>query len=164
MSRMRDIRVGLFVLAGMVLAGFVVFLIGDERRLFSSSVEYRTKFSDVGGLKAGAPVMMGGIDIGHVKSVGYGENPSDTLIYVTLNIVRREGTRIRKDSIARIQGKGLLGDKVLEITKGQDPEASGPDIPGEEPSDIVGKVGGMAQKAESVLDNIERASNSLANE
>ena len=69
--RARNIRVGLFVLAGLFFSGLVIFLIGDERRLFERAVPYQAAFQDVQGLKAGAPIRMGGVDIGHVSSVGY---------------------------------------------------------------------------------------------
>lgn len=164
--RARNFRVGLFVLAGLCFSGLVIFLIGDERRLFESSVEFRAKFSDVQGLKSGAPVRMGGVDVGHVSGVGYGKTPGDTTIYVKLSIVRFEAGRVKTDSIAKVAAKGLLGDKMIEITKGK-AEASippGSDIRSEEPGDMFGKVGGMADKADLVLDNINKVTGSLANE
>ncbi|MEJ7728942.1 MAG: MlaD family protein [Polyangiaceae bacterium] len=166
MKRGRDIKVGLFVLAGLIVSGLVVFLIGDERRLFVSSVEFKTHFSDVQGLRAGAPIRMGGIDIGHVSAVGYGTNPGDTTVYVTLDIVQSEAGRIKTDSVAKVVSKGLLGDKMMEITKGTAPEpiAPGSLITGEEPADMFGKVGDMAAKADAALANIERASEALADE
>src|SRR5262245_41629832 len=117
--RVRDLKVGIFVLLGLLFSGAVVFLIGDERRLFASSVEFTARFSDVQGLKSGAPIRMGGIDIGHVSYVGYGDDAQDTTIYVTLDIVGKEAGRIRTDSIAKVASKGLLGDKMIEITKGE---------------------------------------------
>src|ERR1700733_1157331 len=116
--RWQDLKVGVFVLAGLAMCAVAIFLIGDERRLFSKSVEFHTKFTDVQGLKAGAPIRMGGIDIGHVSSVAYGKNPSDTTIYVELDIVSTEAGRIKTDCTAQIATKGLLGDKMLEVTKG----------------------------------------------
>lgn len=166
MKRASDVKVGLFVFAGLVLSGLVIFLIGDERRLFSSAVTFQTKFSDVQGLKDGAPIRMGGIDIGHVDSVGYGKDPLDTTIYVTLSIVRSESGRIKQDSLARITTKGLLGDKMIEITKGKAHEAvpAGGEITAEEPDDMLNKVTGMAGKAQTTMDNIERLSGELARE
>ena len=166
MSRARDLKVGLFVLAGLIFSGIVIFLIGDERRLFSRSVEFTATFADVQGLKAGAPIRMGGIDIGHVSQVGYGKDPGDATIYVTLDVVAQEAGRIKTDSIARVASKGLLGDKMVEISKGAAPQAipEGGRIPSEEPSDMFGKAAGMADKAESALANIEKASASLADE
>jgi hypothetical protein len=97
MGRARDLKVGLFVLAGLVLSGLVIFLIGDERRLFDASVEFTTNFGDVQGLKPGAPIRMGGIDIGHVAEVAYGPDPKDTKIYVKLEVVESESSRIKTD-------------------------------------------------------------------
>jgi len=167
MRRARDLKVGLFVLAGLVFAGIVVFLIGDERRLFSSSVEYRARFADVQGLRPNAPVRMGGIDIGQVADVAYGTDPKDATIYVTLRIVEKEAGRIRTDSQARIAAKGLLGDKMVEITKGESTTGIPPggEIPvSEAGNDVMGQVGEMAGKAQNVLDNVEKATSSLADE
>lgn len=166
MKRTSDVKVGLFVLAGLLVTGLVIFLIGDERRLFSSAVTFNCKFADVQGLKSGAPIRMGGIDIGHVENVGYGKDPLDTTIYVSLNVVRSEAGRVKRDSIVKITTKGLLGDKMIEITKGQVSEAVPPggDIIAEEPGDMMNKVSGMAGKADSTMTNIERLSEQLANE
>ncbi len=166
MKRTSDVKVGVFVFTGLLLTALVIFLIGDERRLFSSAVTFRCKFSDVQGLKDGAPIRMGGIDIGHVDGVGYGKDPLDTTIYVSLSIVRTEAGRIKQDSIAKIATKGLLGDKMIEITKGQDRVAIPPggEITAEEPGDMMNKVAGMAGKADTTMTNIERISAELANE
>jgi phospholipid/cholesterol/gamma-HCH transport system substrate-binding protein len=166
MKRGRDIKVGLFVMAGLVLAGLAIFLIGDERRLFSRSVEFSAKFTDVGGLKADAPVRMGGIDIGHVSGVGYGKDPGDATIYVTMEIVKSEAGRIKTDSTAQVATKGLLGDKMVEITKGNAPAVIPPGgvIPSIQPPDIMKQVAGMGEKAEAALDNVKRMTDSLADE
>src|SRR5262249_34981728 len=77
-----------------------------------------------------------------------------------------EASRIKTDSVARIITKGLLGDKMIEITKGAAPQsvAPGGDITAEEPKDMLEKVTGMTDKAESTLTNIERASQTLGDE
>lgn len=166
MKGSRDLKVGVFVLAGLILSAMAIFLIGDERRLFERAVDFHAKFSDVQGLKPGAPVRMGGIDIGHVTEVGYGGTSSDTTIYVTLSIVRAESSRIKTDSLARIATKGLLGDKMIEVTKGKDAASVPPggEIKAEEPDDMLGKVGGMANKADEALSNVNKITASLADE
>ncbi|TKD06237.1 MlaD family protein [Polyangium fumosum] len=166
MNRSRDVKVGLFVLAGLLFSALVIFLIGDERRFFSSSVKFTTTFSDVQGLKPGAPVRMGGIDIGNVKKVGYRPGQAEALVYVELDVVKAEAERIRKDSIARVAAKGLLGDKMIEISKGKSPEAVPPggEILSEEPTDLMGIAQGMTSKADAALGNISKMSESLADE
>lgn len=163
--RARNFRVGLFVLAGLLFSALVIFLIGDERRLFERSVEFSAAFSDVQGLKAGASVRMGGVDIGHVASVGYGETAGDTTIYVKLSIVKAEASRIKTDSLAKVAAKGLLGDKMIEITRGKNAESVPPGkaIKSEDPNDMLGKVEGMAGKADATLDGLQKVSELLAN-
>ncbi len=166
MNRSRDVKVGLFVLAGLLFSALVIFLIGDERRFFASSVKYSTTFADVQGLKPGAVVRMGGIDIGTVKTVGYRAGSEDNEVYVELDIVKSEASRIHKDTVAHISAKGLLGDKMIELTKGKSPELMPPggEIQGDEPTDYLGIAQGMTNKAETALGNISKMSESLADE
>src|SRR5271170_6018275 len=144
-----NIKVGLFVLAGIFFSGLVIFLLGDERRLFETAVEFKNQFSDVAGLKAGAPIRMGGVDIGHVDKVGYGSSAGDTTVYVSLKVVRKEAGRIKTDSVVKVVAKGLLGDKMIEITRGKDDAPAPRDKPlrSEEPEDMFGAVGGIATDA-----------------
>lgn len=162
----RDLKVGLFVLAGLLFSAVVIFLIGDERRLFSSSVNFKTRFANVQGLKAGAPIQMGGIDIGHVESVGYGKDPADTTVYVTLDVVESEAGRIRRDTKVKIVNKGLLGDKMVELTNGLSNERVPPggEILTEEPDDMMAKANNMAEKADDVMDNLKSISQNFADE
>jgi phospholipid/cholesterol/gamma-HCH transport system substrate-binding protein len=161
----RNIQVGLFVLGGLLFSGLVIFLIGDERRLFDPAVDYQATFKDVQGLKPGAPIRMGGVDIGHVASVGYGKDPGDTAIYVKLSVVRSEAERIRSDSVVKVAAKGLLGDKMVEITRGSGPTASrDKPLTSEEPSDVLGTVGDIAADARGAMKDVRRVTDSLANE
>jgi phospholipid/cholesterol/gamma-HCH transport system substrate-binding protein len=166
-TKSRNVAVGIFVLVGLLLSGVVIFLIGDERRLFNSSESYSTSFPDVQGLKAGAPVRMGGIDIGHVDDVGYStKDGKDTTIYVKFSIVKSEARRIRTDSKARIATKGLLGDKIIEITKGSDASDSikpNSYVESEQPEDMFGAINSTADAAKLAIKNIEKATEPLAN-
>jgi phospholipid/cholesterol/gamma-HCH transport system substrate-binding protein len=163
--RTRNIQVGLFVLAGMLFSALVIFLIGDERRLFERSVDFTAKFSDVQGLKAGAPIRMGGVDIGHVSSVAYGQQAGDTTIYVALSVVKEEGERIKTDSVVKVAAKGLLGDKMIEITKGTKASVKPHDVlQSEEPKDFLAKLDGMSDKADGALGDVKRITEDLADE
>lgn len=166
----REFKVGAFTLAGLSVVGLVVFLIGEERKLFESKLNYTARFEEVQGLRRGSPVRMGGVDIGGVTDVKYPEAADDKQIRVTMSIVRDESRRIRKDSVATIENKGLLGDKMIVITVGsprlpQIPE--GGDVPSKEGDDmtaLMGKLGGIASQAEKVVSNLERTTGSLADE
>src|SRR5689334_20340130 len=112
----KELKVGAFVLAGLSVVGALIFIIGDSRRLFERHAEYSIVFKQIQGLGRGSPVRMGGLDIGSVAEVQYGENAKDDRIYVTVSVATSESVRIREDSVASIASKGLLGDKMVIIT------------------------------------------------
>jgi phospholipid/cholesterol/gamma-HCH transport system substrate-binding protein len=165
----RDAKVGAFVLIGLVFAGLVIFLIGDERHVFSSKVSFLTIFQDVEGLKAGSSVRMGGIDVGLVQSVGYAEDSGDMRLHVKFAVDKSQAARIRKDSRVKIESKGFLGDKMLTLVGG-DPKL--PAVPpgshieaDNDPKDLqtaLARVGPIVAKAESVLENLDSTAAHLA--
>lgn len=168
MSSKREVVVGAFVLLGLCATGAVIFTIGNERRAFAKKVTYAATFPDVQGLKSGAPVRLSGIDIGVVKSVTHGPNPDDDKLYVKMEIVADEATRIRQDSIVKIANKGLLGDKMIEITPGTTGKPAlpaGATVRSEEPADFSGlfsQVGDITTKTNQVLGHLEKTTATLA--
>lgn len=164
--RSLNIRVGLFVIAGLFFSGLVIFLIGDERRLFERAIPYEAAFADVQGLKAGAPIRMGGVDIGHVSFVGYGDKDGDPTIYVKLSVVRAEANRIKIDSKVKVVDKGLLGDKMIEISHGDqlEPAPNTKLLPSVEPDNLMGQIRGMAPDVDATLKNIRKVAEDLGND
>lgn len=168
MSGTRNVKVGAFVLTGLVVLAVVIFLIGDERRMFQSKVEYRIVFHNVEGLKRGSPVRMGGVDVGDVSHVGYSDNPKDARLYVTVSMVDDEAQRIRADSVASIASKGLLGDKMIVVTVGSPGKPRikpGGIIPSTESSDIadmLSQVSTIGKRAEEVMNNLQKTTDTLA--
>jgi len=168
MAISKETKVGAFVLAGLIVAGIVIFMIGQEKRLFDSKVTFHTSFSDVQGLKAGAPVRLGGVDIGTVARVAHGDDAADNRLYVELHVVKREAVRVRQDTIAEVSNKGLLGDKMIELSSGSPTSAALPPdaaIRGQDPTDfgnLFAQVGTMTKHADQILSNLEITSKALA--
>jgi phospholipid/cholesterol/gamma-HCH transport system substrate-binding protein len=160
----RQLKVGIFVLVGLLLTMVAVFLIGNTRQLWESKVSYQTAFNDVAGLKPGAPVRMGGLDVGQVTSVGHGKDPNDTRIYVSLALEKKETGRIRVATTARIGNKGLLGDKMIELTiAGSDSPVLDPKVlmASEDPADMFGAVNKVAAAAQQAIERLEPLAQSL---
>src|SRR4051812_26144007 len=166
----KDVKVGAFVLAGLTAIGTVIFLIGDERQIFNSKLAYSTEFEDVQGLRRGSPVRMGGVDVGTVVAVEYGSSATDKDIHVRMSISQSDARRIRKDSIASIEGKGLLGDKMIVITVGDPKQPTLPEgsqIPSQTAEDIsklMTRFSNISSQVEKVVTNLEHATNSLSDE
>ncbi|MCC6899246.1 MAG: MCE family protein, partial [Polyangiaceae bacterium] len=170
MALKREIKVGLFVLVGLIVFGLVIFLIGDERQAFERKEVYRAVFEDVQGLKRGSTVRMGGVDVGAVTDVRYSEDPDDLKLYVSFTVVRGEARRIRKDSVVYIDSKGLLGDKMVTLRAGTPgterilPGGVVPTKPGKDMADMVSQVANIGAKAESVMGNLEKTTGAMADD
>ncbi|HVW26204.1 MAG TPA: MlaD family protein [Polyangiaceae bacterium] len=168
MALSREVKVGAFVAAGLLVAGLVVFLIGDERRAFAKKDRYYAVFDDVQGLTRGSPVRMGGVDVGQVQSVAYSDNANDNRLRVTMDIVRAEARRIRSDSVATIGNKGLLGDKMVVIKVGSPDKpalAAGETIQSEAPTDLsmlTDRLAVISEKAEAVMSNLQKTTDTFA--
>lgn len=168
MAVKREIKVGIFVLIGMIVAGAIIFLVGDERRVFDRHFHLHAAFEDVAGLKPGAPVRMGGVDVGTVEAVRFSPEPSDKRLHVYFTVVRVAYERIRDDSTVTISNKGLLGDKMLEVTQGAESRPAIPDggeIKAVQPQDLgrfVARADELADLATKVLKNVEAATKTAA--
>lgn len=162
-----EVRVGAFVLLGLVLMAALIFVIGDARRVFETKAPYYAEFDDVEGLIPGSMVLMGGVNVGEVRSVAYPDDPRSSRIKVALSITRDEARRIRQDSTISIAPKGLLGDKLLSLSVGNPdlpPLAEGSTIPTSKGGGLFSQIEGMGAKADAVLGNLEKTSGTLAEE
>jgi phospholipid/cholesterol/gamma-HCH transport system substrate-binding protein len=165
MALRTEVKVGAFVALGLGVSALIIFLIGDASRMFESKVEYTAAFEDVEGLAAGAPVLMGGVNIGHVAQVQYPSDEKRSEVIVKIAVVEAEARRIRMDSRASVAPKGLLGDKLITISKGNPEEAqleAGNMIPSLKQRGIMAQIEGIGAKADSVLGNLEKTSGTFA--
>lgn len=160
-----EVKVGLFVAMGLAVSALIIFLIGDASRMFETKVSYTAAFEDVEGLNAGAPVLMGGVNIGHVAAVQYPADEKRSEVIVELSVVESEARRIRLDSRASVAPKGLLGDKLITISKGSPTEPQieeGNVIPSVQQKGLMAQFEGLGEKADAVLGNLEKTSGTLA--
>src|SRR6184192_3551525 len=110
-------RVGLFVLVALAVFLATIYALGARARLFEARYVVYADFTEVGGLTEGATVRLAGVQIGRVSGVHLPAEPGGK-VRVDMTIARRYGDRVRKDSVARIETQGLLGDRIVEITVG----------------------------------------------
>jgi phospholipid/cholesterol/gamma-HCH transport system substrate-binding protein len=111
----RNIRLGIFVIVGMILLIVGLYFVGNNRNMFNSTFEVRTTFNDVGGLQSGNNVRYAGINVGTVDKV---EIVNDTTIEVRMQIVKKIKNILRKNSVASIGTDGLVGSKLVNIEPG----------------------------------------------
>jgi phospholipid/cholesterol/gamma-HCH transport system substrate-binding protein len=113
----RAAAVGAFVIAGILLFGVGLFLIGDRRMLFSDTFEMYAEFANIAGLQDGAKVRVAGMDAGEVESIHVPPGPSAPF-RVKLRVREDLHPLIRIDSVATIQTDGLVGNKFVQVDAG----------------------------------------------
>jgi phospholipid/cholesterol/gamma-HCH transport system substrate-binding protein len=115
-----NIKLGLFVLAGLLFLILTLYMIGKNRNLFGSNFILKVKVENVQGLKPGNNVRYGGIDIGTVKKIDF---INDTVMEIEMTMDDKAKTVIHKNAIASIATDGLVGNKVLLISSARKPSA-----------------------------------------
>ena len=109
----RDFIVGLFVLAGLGSLAYLSLRVGGIERNGAGGLELTAEFSEIGGLKERAPVVVSGVKVGRVDRI---ELTQDLRAVVHLDVDARY--KIPTDSSAAIRTEGLLGQQFVALEPG----------------------------------------------
>lgn len=114
-SPVRDFTVGLFVLAGLAAIAYLSVQVGglEGPRGFHL---YAT-FDEIGGLTTRAAVVISGVDVGQVSSIGLDK---DLRARVELDL--DPSLKLPVDTSAAIMTEGVLGNKFVELEPGAEEE------------------------------------------
>lgn len=114
-----ELRAGIFMLVTLVGFGAMVFILGTQKGYFEPQITLKTRFLNVYGLKAGAPVRFMGVGIGQVKDVILTNALPCTGIEVILRVDKSVQKNLTRDAIATIKWLSYVtGDSYVEITSG----------------------------------------------
>jgi phospholipid/cholesterol/gamma-HCH transport system substrate-binding protein len=112
------IKLGVFVICVAAVAGLTLLLAGDNVNLFKKSRDYEAHFTNTSGLIEGAPVRIGGVEVGHVSRIKI-EAPEGVLaIVATLRINSPYFDLISTTASVALETQGLLGDKFVSLYPG----------------------------------------------
>ena len=109
------IKLGIFVTIGVSLLLAGVYFIGETKKLFSSTFRVSAVFKDVNGLQVGNNVRFAGINVGTIEGI---EIITDTNVKVDMIVDVNTQEFIKKDAKAIIGSDGLMGNKIMNITPG----------------------------------------------
>jgi phospholipid/cholesterol/gamma-HCH transport system substrate-binding protein len=114
-----DVLVGMFVLLGLGALLFLALQAGNLGTFsFGATYESRARFDNIGGLKVGAPVRSAGVVVGRINRIHFDDQTYQAM--VTLAIEERY--RFPRDTSAKIQTAGLLGEQYIGLEAGGDLE------------------------------------------
>ena len=165
-ERGRKLKVGIFVLIGVAAFLGMVFALGARARLFEARITVHADFTEVGGLVEGATVRLAGVQIGRVSGVNLPPEPG-AKVRVDMSIARRYSDRVRKDSVARIETQGLLGDRIVEITVGSaqaPPVKAGELLASKDPVDItkmMSESAGVVKNVSALAESLQKTAETL---
>lgn len=146
----KELRVGIFVLVGLISVFGVLFLTTDPA-YFRGRYIVTTTVDHAGGVRQGDPVQMRGVNIGRVHRFGL----VDEGVEIALEI---EGQwDIPTDSRTRISGTGLLGGRTIEVVRGDSQEVLPPGgrIPGTSTGDLTEEAQELSTEARSTLGRVQ---------
>ena len=153
-----ELRVGIFVLVALMITVGLAFLVGERNDIFSSKRDYYAIFDHVEGLRAGSRVRIAGVHVGSVSDVKLLEKSGR--IKTTLSGNRNATAMIRQGSVVSITSKGMLGDKLIDISVGEGKVLpTGSTLPAETPSSIgmyLQKVGKVLDETHAITRNVRK--------
>ncbi len=106
------VKLGFFVMAGLLFLIVLLYMIGRNSNLFGATYTLKARFTNVQGLVAGNNVRFAGIQTGTVKRI---QVVNDTVIDLTMVIDEKMNKIIRKNALVSIGTEGLVGNKVVNI-------------------------------------------------
>jgi phospholipid/cholesterol/gamma-HCH transport system substrate-binding protein len=162
----RAFRLGVFIVAALLIFAAGVFWIGKNQMLFQSKYRLNAEFKSVAGLAGGAEVRVAGIQKGTVRRIDLPQRP-DQKARVEIELDSETRQIVRKDSTAAIHTEGLMGDEYVEILPGTDNAPAVRDndtlegAPPVEISDLIKKANGILDEASGAMQNVSQTAGNL---
>lgn len=112
-SPIRDLVVGCFVLVGLAAIAYLSLSVGGVTYSGPTGLRIHADFDEIGGLKPRAPVVISGVKVGTVESIGLAD---DYRARVVLNL--DPSLELPIDTTASIVTSGVLGDRYVSLQPG----------------------------------------------
>ena len=116
-SPVRDLIVGLFVLAGLGALGYLTLQLGGVSYTGPGGFELYASFDEIGGLGRRSPVRISGVKVGQVTAVEL-----DPYLRARVRLDLDPSLELPVDSKAEIRTSGVLGDQFVALEPGAEDE------------------------------------------
>jgi phospholipid/cholesterol/gamma-HCH transport system substrate-binding protein len=111
-----NVKVGVFVLFGLLMLIFGLYKV-SKTSFFTKNFSLKAHFRNVSGLLVGNNIRYVGVQVGTIKSINL---LNDSLIEVNMLIDEKMRCFIHKKDLVSIGTDGLVGNKLLNISAGND--------------------------------------------
>lgn len=107
-----ELKIGIVSLFALIMAAALIFLISGSGGFPWQRYSLKAIFTDIEGLKAGAPVRVAGVEVGSVKTMDFiGDR-----VEVIMEVSKDQQSRITDRSTASLGSVSLLGEAAVDIT------------------------------------------------
>ena len=147
----RQVRIGLFVLGGLIATIILLFLLTDPS-MFRGRYRITTTVDNVMGLRTGDPVQMRGVTIGSVNDFELGGQGDNVVI-----VLEVDGQwLIPEGSTTQLVQPGLMSPRTVEVLPGPGPGTmgSGDNMPGIAVKGLLDDTETLGEKGQIALDAI----------
>ena len=127
-----ETAVGVFVMVGIIALGWLSFKLGKKELIGGNYYSVYADFDSVSGLRSNGEIEIAGVVVGRIASIGL----ADSLARVEMKI--EKNIQLPEDTIVSVKTRGLIGDKILDLSIGGSEEIVPP--------------GGTLLETESALD------------
>jgi len=107
-----EIIAGIFVVGGLLALAYLSISIGGLKIMPAHTYEISARFSNIGDLKARAPIKLAGVTVGQVRKIRLANYYAEVEMAVDQTLVLPE------DTIASISTAGLLGESYVSLSPG----------------------------------------------
>jgi phospholipid/cholesterol/gamma-HCH transport system substrate-binding protein len=158
-SNRTEIKVGVFVAAGMILLAVLLLQFSKSTSAFRGTYELRLHAANVGGIKPRAQVLLAGVQVGTVADIQLAPDTKSVTLF--LNIYK--DYVIYHDARFVIEQEGFLGDKYVSIipTANSEPKLDNrADVPCEEPfnlQEVARSASGFIQRLDETAKKLDAA-------
>ena len=152
-----QVKIGSFIVFGLVLLGSYLIVIGNYQSIFSRANEYTLLIKNAGGLFHGTPLTINGLKAGRVHQLQLQDNQ----IVVTLKVEKKFSHMINSTSLATLKTEGVLGDRYVAIDTPEskaDPLPIGSSIPLKKDDNISNLLAGDSELVVGVTQFFKEAS------
>jgi phospholipid/cholesterol/gamma-HCH transport system substrate-binding protein len=110
-----ELRVGVVTIVSLIVLAVTIVYVGSGGGTpFARTYELKALMTDINGLKPGAPVRVGGLEVGSVRKVEFDKKGG--MVEVIMKLDRKVQERVTTKSEANLGSLGLLGEKAMDIT------------------------------------------------
>jgi len=173
-----ELRVGLFVLVGLLILAVAIFYVTGAGFL-GPKYRLKTYLPEVSGLSVGAPVRLDGVEIGNVEKIRLVPRepgkPPDRMhnIEVVIRLDKRYQGDVLTDSSSSLVTEGLLGNRYVNVQRGYTgvPLKEGQSIPGteekaikevvERSADVLANLKALSEEIQDIVGDVHEGKGSI---